>query len=263
MKITLKKSPSFARAFTIIELLIVIAIIGILAAMLMPVLSAAQKHAKVTQAKTEIANIVNAIQQYESDYSRFPISAAAQNMGVGAYTYGGVFQSTNGTWWVGTTNANGLVASNSDVMAILLDYTNYPNNYLGGATTINTNHMKNPKRNVYLANTKPSGWDPSQTGTPPLPGIGNDLVYRDPWGNPYVITMDLNEDNAAFDALYERPTVASIGGGTGLAGLVSQPNGYYAFHGNVMVWSAGPDGKIAQDLPANSSPNRDNVLSWQ
>lgn len=265
MKITLKKSLARARAFTIIELLIVIAIIGILAAMLMPVLSAAQKHAKVTQAKTEIANIVNAIQQYESDYSRFPVSAAVQNMGVGQYTYGGIFQSTNGVWWVGTTNANNQIATNSDVMAILLDYTNYPNNYLGGATTINTNHMKNPKRNVYLANTKPSGWDPTMGGTP-LPGIGNDLVYRDPWGNPYIITMDLNEDNQAFDSIYERVSVATANntpGATGLAGLVSQPNGYYAFHGNVMVWSAGPDGKIAPDLPANVAPNRDNVLSWQ
>jgi hypothetical protein len=34
------------------------------------------------------------------------------------------------------------------------------------------------------------------------PGVGTDLVYRDPWGNPYIITMDLNYDEMCKDAFY-------------------------------------------------------------
>ena len=252
-------------AFTLIELLVVIAIIAILASMLLPVLSVAQKHAKITQAHLETSHVSNAIQEYESDNSRFPVSSTVQAAGLQSVTYGGTFRSTNGVVQQIGTLINGSILTNSDVMAILLDYTNYLNNWNGNSWTCNTNHMKNPKRTIYLPNMKASGYDPSQPGQP-LPGLGNDLVYRDPWGNPYVITMDLNEDNLASDSMYGSAAVSSstqVAGGSGLYGLISQTSGNYAFHGNVMVWSAGPDGTISTNWPANQSPNKDNILSWQ
>lgn len=257
------------RAFTIVELLVVIAIIAILAAMLLPVLSVAQTHAKKVQAHLECSNIANAVQQYESDYSRFPVSSWVQAQGVEDYTYGGTFNSPAGlgTVEVGTTN-NGEIYTNSDVMAILLDYTNYVNGYNGNGWTVNTNYQKNPHQTVYMSNTHPSGWDPTKGGQP-VPGIGNDLVYRDPWGNPYVISMDLDEDNEVSDAFYGSALVSSstgLAGGSGLIGLnyhVENGVGSYAFHGNVMVWSAGPDGKVDPTVSALSGANKDNVLSWQ
>jgi hypothetical protein len=103
-----------------------------------------------------------------------------------------------------------------------------------------------------------------------VPGIGNDLVYRDPWGNPYVITMDLNEDDNALDAFYGQTLVSSANqtaGGAGLAGLnwhVSNGSGAYTDHGNIMVWSAGPDGKVdPATATALQGANKDNVTSWQ
>jgi prepilin-type N-terminal cleavage/methylation domain-containing protein len=271
--IPFKSSPA-AKAFTLIELLVVIAIIGILAAMLLPVLSIAQKKAQKTQAHLETINIANAITQYQSDYSRFPVSGAVYASGAGNYTYGGTFNApgeNNPAWMVGTTNQSTMqVSSNTDVMAILMDYTNYPSGYQGGTWTVNTNYQKNPKQNVYLANVKPSGWDPTHSPQRPLPGIGNDLVYRDPWGNPYIISIDLNEDNFTSDAFYQSPAVSSsnpsVTGSSGLNGLTYHTeNNFnsYCYHGNVMVWSVGPDGAVDPTNSAISGFNKDNVMSWQ
>ncbi len=47
-----------------------------------------------------------------------------------------------------------------------------------------------------------SGWDTGSVGGKPQPGVDNDLVYRDPWGNPYIISMDLNYDDQTKDAFY-------------------------------------------------------------
>jgi prepilin-type N-terminal cleavage/methylation domain-containing protein len=260
------------KAFTLVELLIVIAIIAILAAMLLPVINVAEQHAKKTQAKLECSNIANAIQEYESDYSRFPVSSAVQASGFTNFTYGNTFQTPSGTpYAVGSSINGGSILTNSDVIAILLDLTNYVNGFNSDGWTANTNHMKNPKRSIYLSNTHPSGWDMSMLGkSVPQPGIGNDLVYRDPWGNPYVITMDLNEDNNAVDSFYGLTSVASSTGTATAPGLVGLSwdagygNGAYAFHGNVMVWSAGPDGKVDQtSSSAIQGPNKDNIISWQ
>ncbi|MGA2241007.1 MAG: prepilin-type N-terminal cleavage/methylation domain-containing protein [Verrucomicrobiota bacterium] len=265
-----------APAFTIIELLVVIAIIGILAAILLPVLSSAKENAKKKQAQVEISQIVGAIQQYDSVYGRFPVSAAAQQAaGSGDFTYGGTFPKPNavGTITIPTT---GLLLTNDEVIAILMDLTNYPS----GGMTVNTNHQKNPQRTVFL-NAKMSGWNPVPGVTPP-PGVGNDLIYRDPWGNPYIISMDLNYDEQCQDAFYSLQLVSQNPPGTppgstyvqtGFNGLVN-PNASastqaqkddFLYHGKVMVWSAGPDQKIDPVKPAGgslSSYNQDNILSW-
>jgi prepilin-type N-terminal cleavage/methylation domain-containing protein len=268
MKTTPQKTLPKPRAFTLVELLIVIAIIAILAAMLLPVINIVETKAKKTQAKLECSNIVGAIQQYESDYSRFPVSTAVQQSGYTNFTYGGTFNTPTGPQQIGSTISGGIL-TNSDVISILLDETNYLNGW-GGSITFppNVNYQKNPKRSVYLANTHFSGWDMRQLpGTQPQPGVGNDLVDRDPWGNPYVITVDLNEDNNAVDAFYGQPTVGSstgVAGGSGMVGLVYQQNSStYNFHGNVMVWSAGPDGKVDPASSAITGANKDNVSSWQ
>jgi hypothetical protein len=157
-----------------------------------------------------------------------------------------------------------LVVSNTEVVAILMDITNFP---ITGLPTINTNHQSNPQQTKFL-NAHMSGWDPSQGGTP-LAGVGNDLVYRDPWGNPYIISMDLNYDDNCSDDFYRSQNVSQNGTGTvgfnGLnsPGITPQNKDNFQFHGKVMVWSAGPDGKINSKMKANTDVNKDNVLSWQ
>ncbi len=264
-----------ASAFTIVELLVVIAIIAILAALLLPVLAKAKENARKKQAALEISQIVGAIQQYDSIYGRFPVSAAAQNQaGLNAqagqnpdFTYGGVFQKPDGTTTpIGTVvvTPNNSILTNDEVIAILMNYTNYPNNPT--RPTANPNYQKNPQQTVFL--------QAKMSGDPTLPGVGPDLVYRDPWGNPYVITLDLSYDEQCQDAFYSLTAVSSPPGtpnaSSGINGLIN-PDGTadnYRYHGKVMVWSAGPPnsgGKsvVAPALPATDSANKNHILSWQ
>jgi prepilin-type N-terminal cleavage/methylation domain-containing protein len=238
MKIILPSTRRHRAGFTLVELLVVIAIIGILAALLLPVIISVKVHALKVKAKTEAQAIATAITAYDSAYGRFPVSSAAQSAaGTGDYTYGGSVLA-NASFPALNTSAN------SEVIAILMDITNYP----GTSTpTINTNFVKNPRQTIFL-NAKMSG-DTSSSG------VGTDLVYRDPWGNPYVISMDLNYDEVTEDAFYSG-TPGSVGG------LIKQADGNYAVRDKVMVWSAGPDGKIDATSPGNVGANKDNVTSW-
>jgi len=271
MKINLSPGRRSGFGFTLVELLTVIAIIGILAAMLLPVLAAVKKHALIMQAKAQISDLVNDIQAYDQAYGRFPVSPLAQTYaGYGQlnnldFTYGGSFPNASGSLQaVGTSMGGGTVLSNNEVVAILMDFTNYPGTTVA---TINTNHQSNPQQTKFL-NARMSGWSPSQGGTP-LAGVDNNLVFRDPWGNPYLISLDLNYDDQCQDSFYCLTKVSSNPNANnafnGFNGLNAPGSGRdnFLFHGKVMVWSAGPDGKVDPNTPANAGVNKDNILSWQ
>lgn len=62
------------RAFTLIELLIVIAIILILIAIALPNFLEAQTRAKVTKAQSEMRSVATALHAYQLDYREFPLT---------------------------------------------------------------------------------------------------------------------------------------------------------------------------------------------
>jgi prepilin-type N-terminal cleavage/methylation domain-containing protein len=266
----MKHSPfhpsSRLRAFTLIELLVVIAIIAILAAMVLPALQAVQKQAKIRTAQLEISDIKSAILRYKADYSRYPV--ADDVMAVATSIKDDL---TFGYFGLGVIPppAPGYNETNSQVIAILMDWTNSPLSTVPLVQNPNINHQKNPRQIAYL-NAKMSGWDPTQGGTP-MPGVGKDLVYRDPWGTQYMISMDLNYDEKCMDALYRHQVVSQQSGASGYNGLFNSPPAndpgnfnYFGCNSGVMVWSQGPD-KLLDSLktPANVAPNKDNILSWK
>jgi len=226
-------------AFTLIELLVVIGIIAILAGMLLPAIAVAKQKAYESRARTEMADIVTAVNRYDSTYSRmpFPLDGKVQ-AGVADYTFG----------WNGTS----FNESNATVIAILMNETKYGN----GLDTPNKDYVRNPQRNSFLNAKKVTNTSD--------PGVGLDGVYRDPWGNPYVITLDLNYDEKVRDGLYSLPQVSLSSGTVGFYGLSAVAAGApFEYKGNVMVWSAGKDRLASRNQKANVGQNRDNLLSWK
>jgi general secretion pathway protein G len=61
-----------ARAFTLIELLLVLVILATLAALVVPRFTKRSEQAKITAARTDIANVEVAIDAFEVDCGRFP-----------------------------------------------------------------------------------------------------------------------------------------------------------------------------------------------
>jgi general secretion pathway protein G len=64
--------PNYQRGFTLIEIMVVVIIIGILAAIVAPNVIGRVDDAQITKAKAEIANIENALKFYRLDNFAYP-----------------------------------------------------------------------------------------------------------------------------------------------------------------------------------------------
>ena len=77
-----KSQPGWAKAFTLIEMLVVIGIIGILASMLLPALNRGKQRARVTQCLNNLRQMGIGIAAYTHDNrDRFPLSSACDANG--------------------------------------------------------------------------------------------------------------------------------------------------------------------------------------
>jgi len=246
--------------FTLVELLVVIGIISILAAMILPTLGKAKDSAKKAQAKSEMQNISGAVRAYEAEYSRFPIpTQITRQLETLDYTFGTMHMAGSSPRLLTNPKGNALPeiatrgrvqVSNAELVAILRAQERFRND----RPTSNLRHKMNPKKISFL-NAK----DVTSTTQG---GVGTDGVFRDPWGSPYIVTVDANYDGKTIDAFYGQGAVSSADKSAGLTGLTKVNAGYQA-NTPVMVWSLGPDGDADTNATAILGANKDNILSWQ
>jgi general secretion pathway protein G len=158
------KTHSFRRGFTLVEMLTVITIIVILAALTFAGMGYVNDKQARTKAKLQIELLSNAIEEYKLDNGIYPTGG---ELGLPAGGTGGDNES-NLLYW-----------------ALYWDTDN------DGQTVGNDDDQK-----VYLAdldpNTSKQGW---------IDGTGSDVKILDPWGNEYRyrVGTDANARNPDFD----------------------------------------------------------------
>src|SRR5262249_31977451 len=134
-----------------------------------------------------------------------PISTNAESSGHPDFTFGTIQTGCS----VPITNDFGYQANNSEIIQILC----VSSNRIEKSGALALFRLRNPEQIVFFTGNFVPGTQSH--------GIGEDGVFRDPWGNPYIISVDLNHDGQCRDAFYTLSTVSERDStGTGLKELI-------------------------------------------
>jgi prepilin-type N-terminal cleavage/methylation domain-containing protein len=170
----MKNTTSRQTAFTLVELLTVIAIIAVLMGLLFPALNSAKEAARKTQAKAAVTQIVTSVKAYYTEYGKYPCGAQSGD-------------DTSDYQTDSDTDRKNLF----DILRV--PYPSAP-------------PADNPRAIVFLeVPAVKNDAVGSRKG-----GVGSDGVYYDSWGSPYWIKID-NNYNGTLVNPYTNSTGAGFG----------------------------------------------------
>lgn len=239
--------PQFA--FTLVELLTVIAIIAVLMGLLFPALQGARDNARRADAGTMVRNIVNASKAYYNDYGKYPPNDEAL-----------VEEGTSGG--AGSTTVKGSYYAYGDV-EIGADKVKVNTNQLFdilraiAATPHNEDHKMNRRQQKYFEGKKATDIVPRKTRG----GFadGQEFTDRkgrlyDPWGTEYFIILDADGN--------EEINVSKFW--TDLAdenGTIRFSAGAFSIAKDAVFGGKGYPGMFRKSATSNEAP--DDIVSWQ
>ena len=161
------------QTFTLVELLVVIGIIAILAGLVIPAVIRAQQQGRITQAKSDMANILLALKGVESTYNTMVNGNSFSSHSAEAYPSSGAECIR-----LGGSDASDTAAENQAYDSFIAELT-VPQSLT--ATNLNIN-----KRRIKFLDPNPK-FDPTEAydNTDNLP-----YLWRDPWGKRYIIIIN-------------------------------------------------------------------------
>jgi len=164
-------------AFTLIELLTVIAIIVILMSLLMTAIQGAKDQARRADASATVRNIVNACKSYANDYGKFPPVASGGNI----YSFG-------------DPGKGSFTNNNSDLFNVLRSIS----------ATVNSGYVLNKRQQKYFEGPKAKDLTNPRSGFTDGNGYAGSQpqgCLMDPWGTQYCVVLDAtgNDEIAATD----------------------------------------------------------------
>ncbi len=196
----MRRSPDGRHGFTLMELLIVIAMIAILIGIGYPTFISILEKARKTQAANEEQQIVAAVNGFYTDYGKYPLVTAD------------------------TTIAGSTTPSNADLFYSLRAVA------LGANAPVNGIPAVNPRAIVFIQPPI------SKTGT--KAGINSTTgIWYDPFGSPYNVMIDGSYDNQLTNPYTDAPSGTTLylgvivwsfgkngrlGGGAPAAGFTSE-----------------------------------------
>ena len=168
---TTSQSRGAALAFTLVELLTVIAIIAILMGLLFPAIGIIKEQARKVQAKNDVTNIVAAVKAYYTEYGKYPPVQATP-------------ATTDDS--VGDAAAQVTVPNNNALFDTLRSIND----------RLNADYKFNPRRVVFFEGKSATDAAAPRAG---FADKSNDPLtqgnFYDPWGKQYSVVLDTNYDN--------------------------------------------------------------------
>ena len=205
-----------------------ISILVILGGLAFPVLNGVMDRAKKTQAKNDLAQIVNAVRAYYTEYGKYPLA----------------------TW----EHGNDVTFAGDSYQDQIFNVLRANGSGRDNPTSTSADDNQNPRRLPFLQVPDAKDKTNPRGGIVPNDAATNRGMFVDPWGSPYIVRIDGNYDNEL-----NNPYGANAGARPLRENVIAWSLGKdRASSAPTTHLNAGPG---SGDLRAGT--NADDIISWQ